>query len=488
MKNQSKPRVRFAPSPTGYLHVGGARTALFNWLFAKATGGTFLLRIEDTDRTRYNEVALRDLLVDLKWLGLNWDEGVEVGGPCGPYQQSERLDLYHQHVMTLVEKGLAYPCFCTSQRLEDVRKEQELQKLDLGYDRHCRDLDPNEARLRMEKGEPYVIRLKVPLDGVTVFEDLLRGKIEMQNALQDDLVLLKTDGFPTYHLASVVDDHAMEVTHVLRGDEWITSTPKHVMLYLAFGWEMPVFCHLPVILAAGGGKLSKRKGAVAVGEYRKMGYTSQALFNFLALLGWNPGDDREKMTLTEMIQAFALERISAKSAVFDEKKLLWLNGQYLGQTPALELLPLVREVWDEHKILYTQYSEEYQLAVIGAVQERCKILPDFAPMAGYFFSDPTSYDEKAVSKHFNQESVTLLSALLNALANADEFHHDAIEKLFHEVVAKQDVKLAALIHPVRLGVSGVAGGPSLYVLLELLGKETIVRRLQKTIDLINGSL
>ena len=274
MSEIQKPvRVRFAPSPTGYLHVGGARTAIYNYFFAKATGGTFYLRIEDTDRKRYNEEALKDLMRDLKWLGLQWDEGPGVEKDCGPYFQSERLDIYHREIKKLLDSGDAYYCFCTEERLNQVRAEQEKSGTSItGYDRHCRNISREEAETRIAAGEKAVIRLKVPEQGITSFDDKIRGHIEYQNELLDDLVLIKRDGFPTYHFASVVDVHLMGTTHVLRGDEWISSTPKHMLLYKAFGWEPPVWCHLPVILAAGGGKLSKRKGAASVGDLRDLGY------------------------------------------------------------------------------------------------------------------------------------------------------------------------------------------------------------------------
>ena len=282
----AKARVRFAPSPTGYLHVGGARTAIFNWLFAKHIGGDFLLRIEDTDQARYDEKAFHDLIADLKWLGLDWDEGPEVGGPHAPYFQSQRLSLYHEHAQILIQGGHAYPCFCTSERMDMLREQQKLNKLPTGYDRLCRSIPADVAKGRVDAGEKHTVRLKVPFHGNTVFKDFLRGTIDYQNRILDDMVLMKTDGFPTYHLANVVDDHFMQITHVLRGDEWIPSTPRHILLYQAFGWEPPTFVHLPVILSADGGKLSKRKGAASVGDYRDLGYLPHTMVNFLSLLGW----------------------------------------------------------------------------------------------------------------------------------------------------------------------------------------------------------
>ncbi|HOX53323.1 MAG TPA: glutamate--tRNA ligase, partial [Fibrobacteria bacterium] len=409
-------RVRFAPSPTGYLHVGGARSALFNWLFARKMGGKFLLRIEDTDQTRYNETALHDLIRDLKWMGLNWDEGPEVGGPHEPYYQSRRLDLYKRYSDELIAKGAAYRCFCTSERLDALRARQEANKMPPGYDRHCRDLDPKESQARADAGEAHVVRLRSPLSGKTVFRDLIRGEIEYQNHVLDDLVLLKTDGFPTYHLANVVDDHEMQISHVLRGDEWIPSTPRHVLLYQAFGWTPPVFCHLPVILAPGGGKLSKRKGAASVGDYREKGYLPHALFNFLALLGWSPGDEREKMTIQELVDSFSLERIMPKSAAFDETKLEWLNGQYLIETPVDDLLDEVRRLLEQRGFAAELDAQPQMLRRhVALLKDRSKRIDEIVDTGLYFWRDPESYDEKAVAKYWKPETPQRLRELVAKL-------------------------------------------------------------------------
>ena len=384
---ETKPvRVRFAPSPTGYLHVGGARTAIYNYLFAKAAGGTFYLRIEDTDRKRYNEEALKGLLCDLKWLGLNWTEGPEVGGEYGPYFQSERLDIYANASQQLIDNGNAYYCFCTEERL---------QTLEHGYDRHCRNLSPGEAIRKVQAGEKFVIRFKAPLDGTTKFNDLIRGEIETPNKDLDDLVLLKRDKFPTYHLASVVDDYYMQTSHVLRGDEWISSTPKHILLYNAFGWEVPLFCHLPVILAPGGGKLSKRKGAASVGDFRDLGYLPHTLVNFLSLLGWSPGDDREVMDLKEMVEAFSLERIHPKAVAFDEKKLEWMNGMHIRLLPDSHFA-------EELKTLYPNETDEGKfLKVAALLKPRLKFTNELPAMSNYFFECPQKIeDEKAKAKYW----------------------------------------------------------------------------------------
>jgi len=455
---ETKPvRVRFAPSPTGYLHVGGARTAIYNYLFAKATGGIFYLRIEDTDRKRYNEDALNDLLRDLKWLGLNWDEG--------PYFQSERLEIYGKAALELIEKGFAYYCFCPEERL---------QTLEHGYDRHCRDLPPEEAKKRIEVGEKFVIRFKTPVEGTTKFSDLLRGEIETPNKDLDDLVLLKRDKFPTYHLASVVDDHSMQTSHVLRGDEWISSTPKHVLLYDAFGWEAPLFCHLPVILAPGGGKLSKRKGAASVGDFRDLGYLPHALVNFLSLLGWSPGDDREVMSLKEMIDAFSLERIHPKAVAFDEKKLEWMNGMHIRALPDSFFA-------DELKKLYPNYQAEHKfLKVAELLKPRLKFTTELASMSKYFFEAPEKCeDEKAKTKYWTEQSpehIDLVSKELEKIPNED-FCIKNIEAAFMKVCESNGLKLGLLAQPVRLVICGVGAGPGLWEIIECIGKNECVYRM-----------
>jgi len=455
---ETKPvRVRFAPSPTGYLHVGGARTAIYNYLFAKATGGTFYLRIEDTDRKRYNEDALNDLLRDLKWLGLNWDEG--------PYFQSERLEIYGSAALELIEKGFAYYCFCTEERL---------QTLEHGYDRHCRDLPPEEAKKRIEAGEKFVIRFKTPVEGTTKFSDLLRGEIETPNKDLDDLVLLKRDKFPTYHLASVVDDHSMQTSHVLRGDEWISSTPKHVLLYDAFGWEAPLFCHLPVILAPGGGKLSKRKGAASVGDFRDLGYLPHALVNFLSLLGWSPGDDREVMSLKEMIDAFSLERIHPKAVAFDEKKLEWMNGMHIRALPDSFFA-------DELKKLYPNCQDENKfLKVAELLKPRLKFTTELASMSKYFFEAPEKCeDEKAKAKYWTEQSpehIDLISKELEKISNED-FCIKNIEAAFMKVCESNNIKLGLLAQPARLVICGVGAGPGLWEIIECIGKNECVYRM-----------
>jgi glutamyl-tRNA synthetase len=477
MSSPARARVRFAPSPTGYLHVGGARTALFNWLFAKHIGGDFLLRIEDTDQTRYDAKALVDLIADLKWLGLNWDEGPEVGGPHAPYFQSERLPLYQEHARKLVAGGHAYPCFCTSERMDELREIQKRNNLPTSYDRLCRNIPPETAAQRVAAGEKHTIRLKVPFHGDTVFKDFLRGTITYQNRILDDLVLLKTDLFPTYHLANVVDDHFMQITHVLRGDEWIPSTPRHVLLYQAFGWEPPTFVHLPVILGPDGGKLSKRKGAASVGDYRTLGYLPETLINFLSLLGWNPGGDEEYMERDRLIEMFTLEKINPKSAVFDEKKLEWLNGQYFLKRDVEYFLPLVKPLWIAAGVAEGSVPDSYFRTAIGLLKDRSKRLPDFVTYGMYFFQEPQTYDEKSAKKYFGPGSDALLTNLHDAIAGAADFQTATLEALYKATAEKLALKGGDLIHPTRLAISGIPFGPGLFELMVALGKETVLRRL-----------
>jgi len=485
MSTQKRVRVRFAPSPTGYLHVGGARSALFNFLFARRMGGDFLLRIEDTDRTRFVEDALTEIYESLKWLGLNWDEGPVVGGGRGPYVQSERLDIYGRMADQLIKSGHAYPCFCTSERLAEVRAAQEKSGGATGYDKRCRNLSAEEVDKNLKDGIPHVVRLKIPEGRTVAFEDLIRGRIEYKSETLDDLVLIKADKFPTYHMANVVDDHEMEITHVLRGDEWIASTPRHVLLYEALGWEPPAFAHLPVILSPDGGKLSKRKGAASVMDYKRGGILPEALFNFLALLGWAPGDDREKMCLEEMIAAFSLEHVSPKAAVLDEKKLEWMNGQYLAERKAETLIDDVVSIWKDKGWIDGSINNEYAIKVIDMLKVRSRRVTDLADSASYFFIDPADYEEKAAKKHFGPEATERLGLITKIINGIDNFISTNIDAAYHAAAESQNIQLSALIHPTRLAVSGVSAGPGLFEMMEVIGKDVVLRRVDKAIAWIN---
>jgi len=481
-------RVRFAPSPTGYLHVGGARSALFNYLFAKRYGGTFILRIEDTDRSRFVEDALTEIYESMRWMGILWDEGPEVGGAYGPYIQSERLDLYKQASEELIAKGHAYRCFCSSQRLEDLRAVQEKEKGKLGYDGHCRNLTVEQVEANLKAGMPHVVRFKIPSGQTIVFKDLVRGAIEYQSDTLDDFVLLKTDTFPTYHLANVVDDHHMKISHVLRGDEWISSTPRHVLLYRAFGWQHPEFVHLPLILSSDGGKLSKRKGAASVLDYKKAGYLPETLMNFLALLGWAPGGDREKMSCEEMISLFALEQISPKASVFDEKKLEWMNGQYMAERPLASMVEEVRPLFVDAGYVNAgeALDEGYFTRVVDLLRTRSKKLTELVAAAEYFYRDPVVYEEKAAKKHFTPDAAAILQTLHEKLAAAGDYSEAALESIVTNAAESMGIQLGKIIHPIRLAVSGVSVGPGLYELLSTLGKARVTRRIASAVTYLTA--
>lgn len=478
-------RVRFAPSPTGYLHVGGARSALFNYLFARHHGGTFVLRIEDTDRNRFMEGALKEIYESLKWLGITWDEGPECGGEYGPYIQSGRVELYRSHAEQLIERGSAYRCFCSAERLAEVRKGQELEKKKIGYDRHCRYLSKEEIQQKQVENCPYVIRFAMPAGRTIVFSDLIRGNIEYRSDLLDDFVLLKSDGYPTYHMAMVVDDHLMRISHVLRGDEWITSTPRHILLYKSFDWEPPAFAHLPVILSSDGGKLSKRKGAASVMDYKKAGYLPEALVNFLALLGWSPGNNREKMSAGELRNLFSLEQVSPKASVFDEKKLDWMNGCYMAERPVPILREEILPILKKHGVIDNAFQDiAYLDRVITLLRERSKRLTDLVDAIRYFFIDPVVYEEKASRKHFSPDAAERLELLAASLRTCPDFKGETIEKVFRNIAESLSISAGKLIHPVRLAVSGVHFGPGLFEMLETVGRETVLRRIDLAVKYI----
>ncbi len=470
-------RVRFAPSPTGYVHVGSLRTALYCYLFARRHSGVNILRIEDTDRTRYVEGAVENLLRTMEWAGIGFDEGPIEGGACGPYVQSERTELYREHANQLIANGHAYVCFCTPERLDTVRKSQQAAGIPPMYDRHCRNLSKEEVDSRVAAGEPHVVRLRVPIGEMVRFHDMIRDDVEFDSRTIDDQVLLKSDGFPTYHLANIVDDHYMQVTHVIRGEEWLSSTPKHVLLYQAFGWEPPKFAHLPLLLNADRSKLSKRQGDVAVEDYRDKGYLPQALINFVALLGWNPSATEEIFSMDELIRQFDLERVNKAGAVFNREKLDWMNGEYIRKMTPEELLPLVRPLLEKRNFVA---SDEYVCSVIKLMQERVRTLWDFVDFASYFYITPdfTTADEKYKSKHWTPQAKEHLGALLPKLESLETWNHDSIEAAVREYAEANGMGAGKLIHPIRLAVTGRGMGPGLFELLAVLGKQECVTRIQ----------
>ncbi|MFQ3610923.1 MAG: glutamate--tRNA ligase [Fimbriimonadales bacterium] len=476
-------RVRYAPSPTGSPHVGNIRTALFNWIFARHHGGKFIVRIEDTDQNRYVPGSEEDILLSLRWLGIDWDEGPEVGGPHAPYHQSQRLATYQQIAHQLVEQGKAYKCFCTPEELEQMRAEQKrMGAAATMYDRRCRKLTPAEVKAREADGLPYVIRFAMPLEGTVEYDDLIHGRTEFRNALTDDFVMLKSDGFPTYHLANVVDDHLMEITHVIRGDEWISSMPRHLNLYRALGWETPQFAHLPLLLGADKQKLSKRHGSVQFVEFVREGYLPDAMFNFLALCGWNPGDDREILSREEIVREFSLERVSDNPFVFHHDKLLWMNGHYLRELPKERLIELTLPYLQEAGLLPKELTPElraYAERVIPLEQEKMKLLSDVVSLTDFFFTDHLKIDEKAVRKWYSEPHIPqMLEELVRRFEALEPFDTPHIEQVVRGVAEWLGVKAAEVIHPVRVALSGRTTGPSLFEMIEVLGKPRVIQRLR----------
>jgi len=477
-------RVRFAPSPTGYLHVGGLRTALYNYLFARKNNGKFILRIEDTDRSRYVEGAVENLINSLKWIGLDYDEGPDVGGDFGPYFQSQRLEIYQKYARFLIEKKHAYYAFDTPERLKELREYQLKNKLQPKYDKRDFYLSEQEIKKRLDANEPYVIRLNVPAGRKVVFEDAIRGRVEFNTDIIDDQILIKSDGFPTYHLANVVDDHLMGITHVIRGEEWLSSTPKHVLLYEFLGWEMPVFAHLPLLLNPDRSKLSKRQGDVAVEDYRKKGYLKEALINFVALLGWNAGDDREFYSLNDLIESFSMEGINKSGAVFNIEKLNWLNGEHIRAKTNEELLPLVKEEFRKSEFANLNISDEYLLKIISAMKERVTFVNEFIANCKYFFRKPESYDEKIVRKRWKPETYEHLKMLIKEFEKLENPSREDFETTLRSVAEKLGVGAGKLIHPVRLALSGVGKGPGIFDLLSIIGKDESVARIKEAIEKI----
>jgi glutamyl-tRNA synthetase len=478
-------RVRFAPSPTGYLHVGGLRTALYNYLFAKHHHGKFILRIEDTDQSRKVEGAVENLIQTLKWAGVEYDEGPDKDGGFGPYIQSQRLPVYITHAKELIQKGHAYYCFCSTERLAEVKNKNKELKLPFSYDRHCRNIAPDEAQRRVDAGEPHVIRMKMPLEGELTFEDIIRGKVTIGFNVLDDQVLIKSDGFPTYHLAVVVDDHLMGITHVIRGEEWLSSVPKHFLLYQFFGWEVPVMAHLPLLLNPDKSKLSKRQGDVAVEDYRNKGYLKEALVNFVAFLGWNPGDDRELFSIEQLVQEFSLERVGKSGAVFNVEKLNWLNQQHLRLKSYEELSMVMKPLLAAKGI--TVSDDAYLETVIALLKDRLTFPQDFVDISEYFFVEPTSYDEAAIKKNWETETPARVRRLADTFNALTEFTHDSIETALRALAEQLQVKTSKLIHPTRLALSGKSAGPGLFEMMVVLGKETVVRRLRTAAEKISAA-
>ncbi len=472
-------RVRIAPSPTGDPHVGTAYIALFNYAFARQQGGAFILRIEDTDQTRSRADSERQILTALSWLGLSWDEGPDVGGPHAPYHQSKRLDIYAQHTRLLVEAGRAYACFCTPERLAELRKAQVADKVTPGYDRRCRSLDPAEAARRVAAGEVHTIRLAVPTEGSIRFTDRLRGPVEIGVAQIDDQVLLKSDGFPTYHLANVVDDHLMEITHVIRAEEWISSTPKHVLLYDAFGWQAPEWIHMPLLRNQDKSKISKRKNPVSINFYRDAGILPNALLNFLGIMGWSFGGDREKFTLEEMVEVFSWDKVSLGGPVFNLEKLRWLNERYIHELDYDQLAD---------RLLDWRMGKEYLVRLLPLVRERIKQLADFVPATDFFFSLDVDLGpvagELAVPEVSGKELGKALLELVEGFEQLPEYVAAGLERESRALSDARGWKTKHLFMVLRLAVTGRKASPPLFETMEVLGKEICRHRLRRAAELV----
>lgn len=476
-------RVRFAPSPTGYLHIGGLRTALYNYLYAKKQKGKIVLRIEDTDRKRFVEGAVDNLIETLNWSGITFDEGPGFGGEFGPYFQSERLNMYSEYCNKLISSGKAYYCFCTAEKLEKLRDVQKQQKLpQLKYDKHCLALRKDEIEKNINSNIPYVIRLNVEANKKVTIEDEIRGKVEFDTNTIDDQVLIKSDGYPTYHLANVVDDYLMKISHVIRGEEWLPSTPKHILLYDYFDWEKPKFAHLPLLLNPDKSKLSKRQGDVAVEEYRAKGFLSEALINFVALLGWNYGDDKEFYEMNELMEKFSLDRVHKAGAVFNLEKLNWLNFEHLRKKNDSELLKMLREKILDSDYNNDNYSDEYLLKVITAMKERVSFIKEYLTKSFYFFEEPKEYEEKNLKKRWKEDSHKLLKKLRDEFERLNNPTIEDFETSLAKAAEELNVGKGKLIHPLRIAVSGVGEGPGVFDILNMLGKEEVIKRINTALS------
>jgi glutamyl-tRNA synthetase len=504
-------RVRYAPSPTGRQHIGNFRTALYNHLFARKNGGVFYIRVEDTDRARTVDHGVEMILKTLQRMGLSYDEGpflthdggIQQRGNMGPYIQSERLKIYRQQLEQLIEQGDTYPCFCTSERLEALRKSQEEAKLPTGYDRHCRTIPQDEASRRVSAGEAHVFRFKMPLEGETEIHDAVRGLVSFRNELLDDYVMLKSDGYPTYHLASVIDDHLMETTHVIRGEEWLSSTPKHVLLYQAFGWKVPQFAHMPLLLNPDRSKLSKRQGDVAVEDYLDKGYLPEALINFVALLGWNPSDENEIYSLEELAKAFELKDVNSSGAVFNHEKLDWLNGKYLRKMPIerlaeraapfLERAGLIQADGDGWRIV--KGGERLTLDELGVLisleRDRVKTLAELPEALEFLFAEVPEYPAERLCWKTQPavEASARLTALLETVGAASDTSFDAkeLENGVKALIAEQGWGNGDTLWPLRVALSGREKSPGPFEIMAVLGKMKVIRRLEAAKDRLKNA-
>jgi len=479
-------RTRFPPSPTGDPHVGNIRTALFAWLFARHNDGVFIVRIEDTDVVRKVEGSVEVILESLRWLGLDWDEGPEVGGDHGPYFQSQRLGLYQEAARRLVEQGDAYYCYCSPQRLEEMRAEQVKQKRPPGYDRRCRELSEEERQKKEKEGITPVVRFKTPLTGQTRFHDIIWGDVTFENSNLEDLVLLKSDGFPTYHLANIVDDHAMEVTHVLRAEEWISSTPCHVLLYGAMDYQPPEFAHLPMLLGTDRSKLGKRHGSVSITEFRDQGYLPEAMVNFLALLGWSLDDKTEFMTQQELIDNFTLERVSKTAASFNQEKLDWMNGVYIRSLDPEDFLQRSLPFLEKYLPLEVArpLSVDYIRQIMPLIQERVKTLAGVPELTRFFFTDRLEYEtDLLITKGTTLNSTRhALGVARQRLVELPTFDTESLEGMLRPLAVELELKTGQLFGALRTAVTGQAAAPPLFQTMAVLGSDICLERINRALE------
>lgn len=476
----SKIRTRIAPSPTGDPHVGTAYIALFNRAFAHANGGEFLLRIEDTDQQRSTKKSEQDILDSLSWLGLDWDEGPGKEGDFGPYRQSERSDIYQSHIDRLLDKGHAFHCFCSAERLSELRAEQMAAKQQPGYDGLCANLSSDEVASKLSSGEQHVIRMKVPREGESTFRDMLRGEVSINWSQIDMQILIKSDGLPTYHFANVVDDHCMQVSHVIRGEEWINSTPKHVLLYQYFGWEAPEFCHMPLLRNPDKSKLSKRKNPTSIGYYRDMGYLPEALLNYLGTMGWSLPSGDEKFSMTEMVKQFDLSRISLGGPIFDREKLDWLNGKYIREDLSDAELAEQFATW--------AFSDARTARILPLLKQRIERLSDLAALGGFFFTgsialEPGSFEHKQLE---SRDMLRILQFSLWRLESLEVWERDAIERELQQLAENMGLKIRDFLFPLFIAITGKAVSVSVIESIDILGLDIARARLREAITVLGG--
>lgn len=488
---RDKPRLRFAPSPTGLTHIGGFRTALFSWLYARHTAGTFVLRIEDTDVARTVEGSVDNLIAGLQWLGIEIDEGPIVGGPYGPYYETQRKAIYQHYAHQLIASGHAYRCYCTPQRLEQMRAEQAAQKLPPRYDLHCRYLSDQERAANEAAGMKWVVRFAMPLEGETTVHDELHGDIVFNNADLDDMVILKSDGYALYHLAHLVDDHLMGITHVLRGDDWIPSAPRHIHIYKALGWQVPLFYHLPNVLGKDKKKLSKRHGAPSWIELKQQGYLPEVVFNFLSLIGWSYDDKTELFTREELIRVFTLDRIGIAGGIYDAEKLTWMNGVYIRQLPLAELTRRIMPYLERSEVegglpdtIKRPLDLHYTARVLQLEQERLKTLGEASQRVAFFYSDTLMYDTALLIQK-KMDAAGTRAALVRAcdlLATLEQWRYEAMEPPMSALATELGLSRGQFFGAVRVAVSGSTATPPLFEMMDVLGRECTMTRMQQAID------